>query len=127
MPRAHAPVHMETVSNGAAGLPPILNDLDAVVSSVDGIKILASLSSSLGVGAAVAATKLLLPVLGAARGAWTMNQMTLRGRDGALILTPLGSLAGAGSVLVSAVPIGGSLALAEIVALRAAGISTDGV
>ena len=120
VPPVRTPVHMETVSNGAAGLPLILNDLDAAMSSVDGIKILASSSSSLGVGAAVAATKLLLPVLGAARGAWTMNQMTLRGRDGALILTPLGSVVGVGSVLVSAVPLGGSLALAEMASLRAA-------
>jgi hypothetical protein len=79
------------------------------------------------VGAVVAATKLLLPVLGMARGAWTTNQMTLRGQDGALILTPLCSLAGAGSVLVSAVPLGGSLALAEVAALRAAVISTAAV
>src|SRR5207249_1016495 len=79
----------------------------------------------LGVGAAVAATKLLLPILCAGRGLWTMDQITLRSLDGALILTPLSLVDGAGSVLVSAAPLGGALALAEIASLRAAATCTS--
>jgi len=119
----HTTAHPETARDAVAG-PRTHGSLDVVVGSAEGVKILASSSSSLGVDAAVAVAKLLLPVLGTTRGAWTTNQITLRGQDGALILTPLGSLAGDGSVLVSAVPLGGSLALAEIAALRAAGTST---
>jgi len=130
LPEPEAPVdamgYPETLRDAAEG-PQTHGSLDVVIGSADGVKILASSSSSLGVRAAVEATKLLLPVLGTTRGAWTTNQMTLRGQDGALILTPLPSLAGGGSVLVSAVPLGGSLALAEIAALRAAGISTAAV
>ena len=128
-PPEFAPMHPETANESSAVELPAatLNTLDVVVASADGVKILASSSSSLGVGAAVAATKLLVPVLGAARGPWTINQVTLRSRDGALILTPLGLVDGAGSVLVSAVPPGGSLALAEIASLRAAANCTPDV
>jgi hypothetical protein len=121
-------MHAETANERqAARLQGTLGALDVVVASVEGVKILASSSSGLGVGAAVAATTQLLPILGAARGSWTMNQVTLRSRDGALILTPLGLVDRAGSVLVSAVPLGGSLALAEIASLRAAAASTPDV
>ncbi len=104
----------------AAGLSARSGMLDVLVASVEGVKILAASSSGIGVGAAVAATKLLLPVMAASHGQWTMDQVTLRGQDGALVLTPLGLARGTGSVLVSAVPPGGSLALAEISSLRAA-------
>jgi hypothetical protein len=120
-PFVASPTRAETPSGPPdAGLSARSGMLDAVVASVEGVKILAASSSGIEVGAAVAATKLLLPILAASHGRWTMDQVTLRGQDGALVVTPLDLAGGAGSVLVSAVPPGGSLALAEISSLRSA-------
>jgi predicted regulator of Ras-like GTPase activity (Roadblock/LC7/MglB family) len=53
--------------------------------------------------------------------AQSMTQVTLRGAAGALVVTPLGRLPGAGPVLAVALPQRGALALIEILALRVAG------
>jgi hypothetical protein len=50
-----------------------------------------------------------------------VDQLTLRGPEIALVLTPLGGSAERGSILAAATPRGGALALLEILCRRAAG------
>ncbi|PYO56920.1 MAG: hypothetical protein DMD83_11955, partial [Candidatus Rokuibacteriota bacterium] len=109
----------------AALLEP-LKALDVGVESVDGVKIFTVSSLGPCAGRAVAAARWVLPLLAAGQAPWGVEQMTLRGPDAAVVLTPLGPIGQSGSVLVSAIPPGGALALLEILCLRAAaGCASD--
>ena len=109
----------------AALLAP-LKALDVRVESVGGVKLFTVSSLGPCAGQAVAAARLVLPLLAEGHAPWAVEQMTLRGPDAAVVLTPLGPVGQSGSVLVSAVPPGGALALLEILCLRAAaGCASD--
>jgi len=109
----------------AALLAP-LKALDVRVESVGGVKLFTVSSLGPCAGQAVAAARLVLPLLAEGHAPWAVEQMTLRGPDAAVVLTPLGPVGQSGSVLVSAVPRGGTLALLEILCLRAvAGCASD--
>lgn len=93
------------------------------VESVDGVKLFTVSAPGLSGGPAVGVAGLLVPLLADRHAPWRVNQMTLRGPDVALVLTPLGQ---GDAVLVSAAPPGRTLALLEILSLRAAaGYSSD--
>ncbi len=101
----------------AALLAPLMA-LDVGAESIDGVRLFTA--SSPGLSRNPAAARPLLPLMAEGRAPWPVNQMTLRGPDAALVLTPLGPMAEGGPVLVCAVQPGGALALLEILSLRAA-------
>jgi len=114
-----------TLRKVAALLAP-LKTLDVGVESVDGMKLFTAVSAGLRAGPVVAAARLVVPLLAEGHAPWAVKQMTLRGPDATLVLTPLGPIGRSGSVLLSAVPPGGALALLEILCLRAAaGCASD--
>jgi len=120
-----SPDEIATLRKVAALLAP-LKALDVRVESVGGVKLFTVSSLGPCAGQAVAAARLVLPLLAEGHAPWAVEQMTLRGPDAAVILTPLGPVGQSGSVLVSAVPPGGALALLEILCLRAAaGCASD--
>ncbi len=86
------------------------------VESVDGVKLFTVSAPGLRTGSAIAAAGLLAPLLAEGRAPWKVDQMTLRGADLALVLTPLGQ---GGAVLASSAPPRGTLALLEVLSLRA--------
>jgi hypothetical protein len=57
---------------------------------------------------------------------WPLDQITFRGPETALVLTAIGAPSDHGSVLATAVPRGGGLALLEILCRRAAGDHSHG-
>lgn len=101
----------------AALLAPLMA-LDVGAESIDGVRLFTA--SSPGLSRNPAAARPLLPLMAEGRAPWPVNQMTLRGPDAALVLTPLGPVAEGGPVLACMVPPGGALALLEILSLRAA-------
>ena len=123
--REQSPDEIATLRKVAALLAP-LNALDVGVESVDGVKLFTVSSLGPCAGRAIAAARLVLPLLAEDHAPWGVEQMTLRGPDAAVVLTPLGPIGQSGSVLVSAIPPGGALALLEILCLRAAaGCASD--
>ena len=103
----------------AALLTPI-GPLNAAVDAEDGVTLVSLSSPGLSVPTVSAAARLMLPILAGGRGPWPVDQLTLRGPEGALVLTPLPPERSGGRVLVTAVPPQGSLALLEILCRRAA-------
>jgi len=108
---------ISTLRRVAALLAPLMA-LDVGAESMDGVRLFTA--SSPGLSRNPAAARPLLPFMAEGRAPWPVNQMTLRGPDAALVLTPLGPMAEGGPVLVCVVPPGGALALLEILSLRAA-------
>ncbi|MEX2224518.1 MAG: hypothetical protein WEG40_22265 [Candidatus Rokuibacteriota bacterium] len=100
-------------------LAPIAS-FDVSVQAVEGVTIFAMASPSRAQETAVAAAGLALPLLMDRRLQWPVEQITLRGPETALVLTPLGGPPDRGPVLATAVPRGGGLALLEILCRRAA-------
>jgi hypothetical protein len=98
---------------GAHATP--LTAVDVAVKSVEGLTLFLVSSTELPGDLAMEAARPL-----AARAPWEVDQMTFRGPDAALILTPLGPLAHGGSVLGWAVRPDGNLAMLEVLSLRAA-------
>jgi hypothetical protein len=70
---------------------------------------------------AAAVAGLALPLLTDRRAPWPVDQITLRGPETALVLTPLGGPTDRGPVLAAGAPRGGALALLEILCRRVAG------
>jgi hypothetical protein len=103
----------------AALLAPV-GPLNAAVAAEDGVVFLTVSSPGLSAPAAVATARSMLPILADGRAPWPIDQLTLRGPEGALVLTPLQSMWSEGRVLVAAVPPQGSLALLEILCRRVA-------
>ena len=87
-----------------------LDDVELVMASIPGLH----------ADSALATARQLLPLLAADRLPWTVTQLTMRGPNEALVLTPVAPMTQGGSVLVSTVMPGESLALVELQALRAA-------
>ncbi|MGH7397385.1 MAG: hypothetical protein ACRELW_07605, partial [Candidatus Rokuibacteriota bacterium] len=101
-------------------LAPIAS-FDVSIQAVEGVSVFAMASPTVAHETAVAAAGLALPLLMDRRPPWPVDQITLRGPETALVLTPLGAPNERGPVLAAAAPRGGGLALLEILCRRAAG------
>jgi hypothetical protein len=101
----------------AAFLAPYMA-LDVRVQSMDGVRLFMTSTSALSAESLLGVTRLFVPLLADGRAPWTVDQMTVRGPDIALVLTPLGAVAEGGPVLLSAIRPGATLALLEILSLR---------
>jgi hypothetical protein len=109
--------HVVEAQRIAAILRPV-GRLGASVETLMGITLLTACSPRLARDAVVATAFPVLSFL--ADSPQPVTQATLRGAAGAIVLTPLGPLAGGGPVIVAATPARGSLALLELLARRAA-------
>ena len=101
-------------------LAPIAS-FDVSIQAVEGVTVFAMASPTVAHEIAVAVAGLALPLLMDRRPPWPVDQITLRGPETALVLTPLGGRGDRGPVLAAAAPRGGALALLEILCRRAAG------
>jgi len=101
-------------------LAPIAS-FDASVQAVEGVTVFAMASPTVAPEIAVAAAGLALPLLMDRRLPEPVDQLTLRGPETAVVLTPLGRPRERGPILATAAPRGGALALLEILCRRAAG------
>jgi hypothetical protein len=104
----------------AALLAPIAS-FDASVQVMEGVTVFAMAAPTVAPETAVAVAGLALPLLTDRRAPWSVDQITLRGPETALVLTPLGGRSDRGPVLAVAAPRGGALALLEILCRRAQG------
>jgi hypothetical protein len=100
-------------------LAPIAS-FDVSVQMVDGVTVFAMASPTVAQETTVAAAGLALPLLMDRRLPGPVEQLTLRGPETALVLTPLGGSREGGPVLAAAAGRGGGLALLEILCRRAA-------
>ena len=100
-------------------LAPIAS-FDVSVQAVEGVTVFAMASPTVAHETAVAVAGLALPLFTDRRPPWPVDQITLRGPDTAVVLTPLGGPGDRGPVLAAAAPRGGALALLEILCRRAA-------
>ena len=91
---------------------------DVSVQAVEGVTVFAMASPTVAHETAVAVAGLALPLFTDRRPPWPVDQITLRGPETAVVLTPLGG--DRGPVLAAAAPRGGTLALLEILCRRAA-------
>jgi hypothetical protein len=98
--------------------------LDMASTEVDGVRLLTLQSPVVDSYLAVTAAHAFVPLLADPRAPWGIEQVTVRGQDAAVILTPLGG-PGAG-MLVAAVPRCGTLALLELVCRRQASAGRGG-
>jgi hypothetical protein len=101
-------------------LAPIAS-FDVSIQAVEGLTVYAMASPTVAHETAVAVAGLALPLFTDRRPPWPVDQITLRGPETAVVLTPLGGPADRGPVLAAAAPRGGALALLEILCRRAAG------
>jgi hypothetical protein len=108
-----------------AMLAPIAS-FDVGVQSVEGVTVFAMAAPSVAQEIAVAGAGLAMSLFTDRRAPWSLDQITFRGPDTALVLTALGSPSDRGSVLATAVARGGGLALLEILCRRAAGDRNSG-
>lgn len=99
------------------GLLAPIAPFEATVQPMEGVSVYALSAPSVSAEIAVAATGLALPLLTDRRSPWPIDQLTLRGAETALVLTPLGGPRS--PVLATAAPRGGTLALLEILCRRA--------
>jgi hypothetical protein len=117
MEPAAATEHAADLQRIAALLRPVA-PLETGVHTLMGVTLLAACSPRLARAAVVqSAFRFLSFASGCAR---PMSQATLRGSNGAVVLTPLGPLQGGGPVLVTALAGRGALALLEVLSRRAA-------
>jgi hypothetical protein len=100
-------------------LAPIAS-FEATVQSIEGVTVFAMAAPTVTPETAAAATGLALPLLTESRAPWLLDQITLRGPETALVLTPLTPANTRGSVLATATARGGALALLEMLCQRAA-------
>jgi hypothetical protein len=100
-------------------LAPIAS-FEATVQSMEGVTVFSMIAPAVTPETAVAATGLALPLLTDSRAPWPLDQITLRGPETALVLTPLNPASPRGPVLATAASRGGALALLEMLGQRAA-------
>lgn len=93
---------------------------EATVQSMEGVTVFSMTAPTVTPETAAAATGLALPLLTESRAPWPLDQITLRGPETALVLTPLTPTTTRGSVLATAAARGGALALLEMLCQRAA-------
>lgn len=105
-------------------LAPIAS-FDVSSQSAEGVTVYALSAPRVAPEIAVAGAGLALPLFTERLAPWSIDQITFRGPETALVLTAIGS-PGDRRVLAAAVPRGGGLALLEILCRRAAGDHGDG-
>ena len=105
-------------------LAPIAS-FDVSSQSAEGVTVYALSAPRVAPEIAVAGAGLALPLFTERLAPWSIDQITFRGPETALVLTAVGS-PGDRRVLAAAVPRGGGLALLEILCRRAAGDHGDG-
>jgi hypothetical protein len=105
-------------------LAPIAS-FDVSIQSAEGVTVYALSAPRVAPEIAVAGAGLALPLFTERLAPWSIDQITFRGPETALVLTAVGS-PGDRRVLAAAVPRGGGLALLEILCRRAAGDHGDG-
>jgi hypothetical protein len=104
-----------------AGLLAPIGSFEVSVQTLEGVTVFAMAAPTVAQETATAVAGLALPLLADHRAPWPVDQITLRGPETALVLTPLGGPNGRGPVLATGAPRGGALALLEILCRRAAG------
>jgi hypothetical protein len=100
-----------------------IGSFDVSVQVMEGVTVYALASPTVSHETTMAAAGLALPLLTDRRTPWALDQLTLRGPDTTVVLTPLGGPSERGPVLAAAAPRGGALALLEILSRRAASAS----
>jgi hypothetical protein len=103
-----------------AGLLAPIGSFDVSVQTLEGVTVFALAAPTVAQETAAAVAGLALPLLTDRRAPWHVDQITLRGPETALVLTPLGGPTDRGPVLAAGAPRGGALALLEILCRRAA-------
>jgi hypothetical protein len=97
-----------------------IGSFDVSVQAVEGVTVYAMAAPTVAPETAIAAAGLALPLVTERRLPWPVDQITFRGPDTALVLTPLGAVRERAPVLAAAAPRGRALALLEILCRRAA-------
>jgi hypothetical protein len=106
-------------SHLAAVLTPF-GALEVGSTGIEGVTLFTFASGALPGEAVLRTAASTLPFLMTGRAPWTVDQLTVRRAGGAIIITPLGSIESGGPAMVASVGRVGSLALLEIVCLKAA-------
>lgn len=119
LPATTGAVELAEARRLVAQLAPI-GSLDANVQVVEGVTVFALSAPAVAHETAIAVAGLALPLLTDRRVPWSVEQLTLRGPETALVVTPLGDPSARGPVLATAAPRGGALALLETLGRRAA-------
>jgi hypothetical protein len=122
-PPAGSPAETAEARRIVALLAPIAS-FDVSVQAIEGVTVFAMASPTVAQETAVAVAGLALPLLMDRRAPWGVDQITLRGPETALVLTPLGGPHERRPVLAAAAPRGGALALLEILCRQAGGNRT---
>ena len=104
-----------------AGLLAPIGSFDASVHLMEGQTVYSLAAPTVAQETAAAVAGLVLPLLMDRRAPWPVDQITLRGPEIALVLTPLGAQSERGPVLAAGAPRGRALALLEILCQPAAG------
>lgn len=87
---------------------------------IEGVTLFTFASGALSAEAVLRTAGAILPFLMTGRAPWSVDQLTVRREGGAIIVTPLGPVESGGPAMVASVGRVGSLALLEIVCLKAA-------
>lgn len=103
----------------AAVLTPF-GKLEVSTTGIEGVTLFTFASGALPMDAVLRSAGSILPFLMSGRAPWPVDQLTVRREGGAIIITPLGPIEAGGPAMVASVGRVGSLALLEIVCLKAA-------
>ncbi len=120
VPVAGGPAETAEARRIAELLAPI-GSFDVSVQTLEGVTVFALAVPTMAQETAAAVAGLALPLLTDRRAPWPVDQITLRGPETALVLTPLGGPSDRGPILAAGASRGGALALLEILCRRAAG------
>ena len=105
--------------NLAAVLTPF-GALEVGSTSIEGVTLVTFNSSDVPTDVMLRTASSTLSFLMSGRAPWTVDQLTIRRERGTIILTPLGAVDSGGPVMVASVGRVGSLAMLELVCLKAA-------
>ena len=105
--------------NLAAVLTPF-GALEVASTSIEGVTLFTFNSSVLPTASVLRTAACTLRFLMSGQAPWTVDQLTVRRERGVIILTPLGTVDSGGPVMVASVGRVGSLAMLELVCLKAA-------
>ena len=94
--------------------------LEVGSTSIEGVTLFTFNSSALPTTSVLRTAASTLPFLMSGQAPWPVDQLTVRREEGAIILTPLGTVDSGGPVMVASVARVGSLAMLELVCLKAA-------
>jgi hypothetical protein len=121
-PRPSVPLtedRLQQSRNLAAVLTPF-GALEVGSTSIEGVTLVTFNSSDVPTDVMLRTASSTLSFLMSGRAPWTVDQLTVRRERGAIILTPLGAVDSGGPVMVASVGRVGSLAMLELVCLKAA-------